>query len=184
MIEKNRDAREDEWEVRLYLQQAGGPERLFTVLDSCGNPLYDLQGEYTPLGCRYRLCGKDGVSLARVTGVFLPTSFQYSVSAGGRRMRLTVKPRAVHRPVRIKGVPWRFRGSILTRSFDLVEGREEHGRPRVVMTHGRCWNARGDCYAVEIFLEGDVPLALCAAVALDASIVGGSAVPVPAGGSI
>lgn len=167
--------------MRLYLQQTGGPERLFTVLDSCGSPLYELQGEYTPLGCRYRLCGGDGVSLARMTGVFLPASFQYSVSAGGKRLRLTVKPRTIHRPVQIKGVPWRFRGSILTRSFDFVEEREERGRPRIVMTHGRCWNARGDCYAVEIFQDWDVPLALCAAIAVDTSVLGGSAVPVPAG---
>ena len=167
--------------MRLYLQQGGGPAGLFTVLDSCGSPVYELQGEYSSLGCRYKLCGGDGVSLARMTGVFLPTAFQFSISAGGRHMRLSVKPRAVHRPVQIKGVPWRFRGSVLTRSFDLVEDRDERGRSRVVMTHGHCWNARGTCYAVEIFQDGDMPLALCAAVAVDASVLGGSAVPVPAG---
>ena len=96
-------------------------------------------------------------------------------------MRLTIKPRAPHHPVQVKGVPWRFRGSILTRSFDFVEDRDEHGKPRVVMTHGHCWNARDGCYAVEIFQEGDMPLALCAAIAVDTSILGGSAVPVPAG---
>ena len=164
------------------MQQGGGQENLFTVLDSCGCPLYELQGEYSSLGCRYKLCASGGgASLARVTGVFLPTAFQYSVSAGERHMRLAIKPRAVHRPVQVKGVPWRFRGSIVTRCFDFVEDRDERGKSRVVMTHGTCWNARGACYAVEIFQGGDVPLALCAAVAVDMFLLGGSAVPVPAG---
>lgn len=167
--------------MRLYIQQCGGPENLFTVLDSSGSPVYEVQGESAAFGCRLRFCSMEGVSFARMTGVYLPTSFQYSAAAAGRRMRLTVKPRAVHRAVQVKGVPWRFRGSILTRSFDFVEDRGEHSRPHVVMTHGRCWNSPGDCYAVEVFQDWDVPLALCAAVAVDLSVFGGSAVPVPAG---
>jgi uncharacterized protein YxjI len=49
------------------------------------------------------------------------------------------------------------------------------------MTHSRCWNGHGDCYAVTVAREADVALALCVAVAVDCAILGGCISPVPAG---
>lgn len=166
--------------LQFYLKPENGTKILFSVLDSCGQLVYEVTGEYTSFGSRYILRTPDGTAAARLTGVTLPESFQYSAANGIRRIRIKVKPTAAHRAVQFKGARWRFRGSILTRSFDIVED-QLHRPPVVVMTHGRCWSGQGDCYAVNIMRGADVALALCVAIAIDCSIIGGCASPVPAG---
>lgn len=167
--------------MRFFLKPENGPDILFTVLDSESRPVYEVTGRYSAsIGCRFRLCGLLSSQAANMTGVNLPSSIRYSVSAGGKRMRITVKPNAVHHAVSFKGVRWRFRGNILTRSFDIIEDQTD-GQSRLVMTHGQFWNGRGDCYAVEIPLEADIPMALCTAVAVDCTVIGGCAAPVAAG---
>lgn len=164
--------------MHFFLKPESGDRILFAVLDSCGNPAYRVAGEPTSLGCRYTLRGEDGSSAARMSGVTFPSDVHYSISAGSRHILVTVRPEASHRAVRFKGVRWRFRGNILVRSFDIVEDRPPE-QPRVIMTHGRCWNRHGDCYAIEIPCGADVPLALCTAVAVDCAVVGGCVSPVP-----
>ncbi len=168
--------------MQFYLKPESGAETLFSVWDECGRLAYEVAGEFNSFGCRCVLRTPEGESAARMTGVCLPASLHCSASAGGRRMRISIDLSASRRQVQVRGVGWRFRGSALTRSFDLVEERARKPRaPQVVMTHGRCWNDRGDCYALEIFHEADVPLAVCAAVAVDSTVLGGRAAPVPAG---
>ncbi len=166
--------------MQFYLKPEGGTRVLFSVLDSLGKTAYEVTGEYTSFGSRYVLRGPGGAAAARLNGVNLPGSFRYSAAAGSRRIRIKIKPDSVHRPVQFKGARWRFRGSVTTRSFDVVEDLP-HGRPFVVMTHSRCWNGHGDCYAVTVAREADVALALCVAVAVDCAILGGCISPVPAG---
>jgi uncharacterized protein YxjI len=170
--------------VQFFLKPESGAEVLFLVWDSRGQPVYRVVGEFNPFGCRCFLRDEEKKNAARMTGVYLPFSFRCSISAGGRRLRMTVKPSAPHRAVQFKGVCWRFRGSILTRSFDIVEELDARGKGRrrtqVVMTHGRCWNKRADCYALEIPRAADVPLAVCVAAAIDSAVLSGCAAPVPA----
>lgn len=166
--------------LQFYLKPENGTKILFSVLDSCGQLAYEVTGEYTSFGSRYILRIPDGTAAARLTGVNLPESFQYSAVNGIRRIRIRIKPTAAHKAVQFKGARWRFRGSILTRSFDIVED-PPHGPPLVVMTHSRCWSKQGDCYAVNILRGADTALALCAAIAVDCSILGGCITPVPAG---
>ena len=166
--------------LQFYLKPEGGPKLLFSVLDDRGRLAYDVHGEYTSFGSRFFLRAPEGGTAARLAGVSLPGLFRYTASSGVRRIRIWIRPDAARRAVQFKGIDWRFRGSLLTRSFDIVE-EHSRGTPAVVMTHSRCWSGRGDCYAVTVSRVADVPLALCAAVAVDCAVIRGCASPVPAG---
>jgi len=87
---------------------------------------------------------------------------------------VTQNLKAAHSPIKIRGVNWRFRGDLLTRSFDLVDIDSA-----VVMTHGRCWNQNGDCFAIEVTKESDVLLCLCIAVILDNTVFGSLTAALP-----
>ena len=168
--------------MQFYLKPEGGPKLLFSVLDGGGRPVYEVNGDYLSFGNRFVLRAPEGETVARLTGVCLPGVFRYTAASGIRRIRIWIRPDAVHRAVQFKGVDWRFRGSVITRSFDIVEKQKQtHGASSVVMTHGRCWNGRNDCYAVTVTREADAPLALCVAVAVDSAVLRGCVSPVPAG---
>ena len=166
--------------MQFYLKPEGGPKLLFSVLDGRGRLVYEVHGEYSSFGSRCVLREPEGGTAAHLTGVLLPGLSRYTATSGVRRIRIWIRPDAAHRAVQFKGEDWRFRGSVITRSFDIVE-KHRDGEPVVVMTHGRCWNGRNDCYAVTVLREADVPLALCTAVAVDCAVIGGCASPVPAG---
>ncbi len=168
--------------MQFFLKPESGAEILFSVLDFTGRPVFEIAGEFNSIGCRCQLRDTDGKCIARIAGVRLPNGYHYAISSGKRRLWMTVDPAAFRRPVQFKGVRWRFRGNILTRSFDLLEDRGHKLRPpQLIMTHGRCWNSPDDCYALEIPRESDVSLAICSAAAIDSAILGGCAAPVPAG---
>lgn len=163
--------------MRFYLKTENGAHRLFSVEDDCGNPVYEVTGRVSSFSHRFVLSDCERNAVGKVSGVRLSSASQYSVTAGRERIRVSLNVSSARRPMRIIGRRWRFRGSLLTRSFDFVDPRQ-----RTVMTHGRCWERGGDCYAVEIADPENVPLCLCLAVIADCSVQGGCAVPVPAGG--
>lgn len=176
-----REEKEGYGRMQFFLKQSTGTESLFTVSDSCGRQVYEVTGAFSSLGRRFSLRGENGVEAAKISCVHLAASAQYSVSVEKEKgekdkVRVTVNPSAPRRPVSIRGVKWRFRGSVLTRSFDLVD-EDSH----TVMTHGRCWKAGGDCYAAEIPEESDVLLCLSVAVIIDSTVVAGMPAAVPAG---
>lgn len=164
--------------MQLFLKSEEG--LLFSVLDGRGQIVYRAQGEVTPLSCRCVLCASDGIAAAHMTGVCLPHSFRCSVTQGTRHVQFYLRDPSSQMPLRFRGVPWRFRGSLIARSFDLVE-EQPNGSSLVVMTHGRCWSTNGDCYAVTVLRPQDIPLALCVAVAVDSAAQKGCPQPVPAG---
>lgn len=166
--------------LQFYLKPEGGPKLLFTVLDDRGRLAYEVRGEYLSIGSHCILRESEGGTAAHLTGVLLPGMSRYTVTSGVHRLRIWIRPGAAHRAVQFKGADWRFRGNVITRSFDIVEKRR-NGESCVIMTHGRCWNGRNDCYAVTVLREADVPLCLCTAVAVDCTEMGGCASPVPAG---
>lgn len=167
--------------MQLYLKPEGGPKVLFSVLDEGGRLLYEVCGEYLSLGGHFTLHVPGGGTAARLTGVCLPGMYRFTAVSGTRRMRIWIRTQAPRRAVQFKGMDWRFRGSLLTRSFDVVEDHRGSSEPSVVMTHGRCWTGRSECYAVTVEQEANVPLALCVAVAIDCSAQNGCSSPVPAG---
>lgn len=166
--------------MQFYLKPEGGPKLLFSVLDGSGQPVYEVRGEFLSFGNRFTLRTPEGGTTARLTGVSLPGVFRYTAVSGVQRVRIWVRPEAAHKAVQFKGKDWHFRGSLLTRSFDIVEERRGFS-PSVMMTHGHCWSGRTDCYAVTVTQAADVPLALCVAVAVDFAVPSGCASPVPAG---
>lgn len=163
--------------MQYYLKPAGGAHCLFTILDSQGNAAYEVTGKGNPFGRRFLLVDRDHNIAGRISGVRISNTVQYSAAAGGERMRVSINCDSLRCPVRIKGKRWRFRGSILTRSFDVLDESS-----KTVMTHGKCWRAADDCYGIEISPSESVPLCLCLAVMIDCTIPSGCRVAVPAGG--
>lgn len=163
--------------MQFYLKPVGGTHCLFSVLNSDGHPVYEVTGKVTPFGCRILLLDFEHNTAGRISGVRFSNSVQYSVSAGGRRIRATVNYSSFRRPVRIAGKRWRFRGSLLTHSYDILNEAAQ-----IVMTHGKCWGMAGDCYAIDITDPENIPLCLCLAVLLDCTVSGGCKQPAMAGG--
>lgn len=164
--------------MQYYLKTVSGAHCLFVVLNSSGRPVYEVTGEFSSFGRRFFLLDAERNVVGRISSVHISSVCRYSISAGGERVRVSVNPSSARRPVAIRGKRWRFRGSLLLRSFDVVD----ESRQAVVMTHGRCWEMGGNCYAVEIAEPEYGPLCLCLAVVVDCTVPGGHTVPVPAGG--
>lgn len=160
--------------MQLFLESSAREGTLFSVLNAEGMLVYEVTGEFTGLGRKFVITDQDGCEIARISGIRLTSYCQYSVTAGKEHMRITTDFSSAHRCVRLRGMPWRFRGSAVSRSFDLVNAQSH-----VVMTHGRCWNVRGECYALEISQFGHVPLCLSVAVVIDSIADCGRAAPVP-----
>jgi uncharacterized protein YxjI len=160
--------------MQFYLKPVSGFKTFFLVLNSCGVPVYEIQGDFTPIGCRFYLLDGCRKEIARISGVRLSTTCQYSISSQGERVRLTLNVTAPRRAVKLRGIPWRFRGNVLLRSFDILDAQA-----RIVMTHSRCWSVHGDCYAVDIPEPAHVPLCLCVAAIIDSTVLGGISVLAP-----
>ena len=169
--------------MQFYLCPESGPEVFFTVYDDKERPAYEVTACGTAVGRRFLLRAPDGTPAARMTAVFLPACLRCAVTDGRRHFRVWIAPDAsMHRSVRLKGIPWRFRGNLSTRSFDIVtEAPRKGDASRTVMTHGRCWSGPRGSYAVEVFSASDVPLALCVAAAIDSFSQSSCTSPVPAG---
>lgn len=160
--------------LQLFLEPSAGTGVLFSVRSADGVLMYEATGEFTPLGRKFIIADTEGREISRISGMRLTSACQYSVSAGKEHMRITTDFSSPHRCVRLRGIPWRFRGSALSRSFDLVNAQS-----RVVMTHGRCWTMRGECYAMEIPELSHIPLCLSVAVVIDSIAACGRSAPVP-----
>ncbi|HEX3039921.1 MAG TPA: LURP-one-related family protein [Caproiciproducens sp.] len=163
--------------MQLYIQQSSGTKTLFTITDSLGQPVYRVTGDSMSIGSKIYLIDNNENEAARIFSVGVPSVSKYSVFINNKeRARVLLNLTAARRPVKIKGASWRFRGSLLTRSYDIISVDST-----VVMSHGCCWNVGKNCFAAEITNESDVLLCLCIAVILDSTVIPGSAAALPVG---
>ena len=161
--------------MKFYINQSTGTDALFTIIDSVGQSVYCVIGDTTSIGSKYYLVDKDKNQVARISKVGFPTISKYTITIDDNdKAHVTQNLASSHNMIKIKGKKWRFRGDLLTRSYDLIDTDSS-----VIMTHGRCWNENGDCFAVDILDESNVILCLCIAVILDSTLIGGSAKPLP-----
>ncbi len=162
--------------MKFYIQQSTESDSLFMIMDSLGQPIYRVTGDSLSIGSKIYLIDQNQKEAARIFSVGLTTISKYSVFIGDKeRARVIQNLTAVRQPIKIKGVSWRFRGDLITRSYDIIDVDSS-----VVMTHGRCWNTSGECYAVEVTKESDVLLSLSLSVILDNTVITGSVAAVPA----
>jgi uncharacterized protein YxjI len=166
--------------LRLFLKSENVPGKLFSVLEESGAPAYTVEGKAFPLGCRFMLRMPDGTAAAHLSGLCLQGVHHFTAVQGTRSVRMRVQPGSPHRPVQFRGEPWRFRGNLAARSFDVV-AEYPGGAMQLILTHGRCWNGEADCYALTVTRAEDVPLAVCIAAVLDLSSQACCLAPVPAG---
>jgi len=161
--------------MKFYIKQSTGTDALFTVIDSLGQSIYRVTGDSLSIGSKFYLMDNNENEAARIFSVGIPTLSKFSIFIDDKDCaRVTQNLKAAHSPIKIRGVNWRFRGDLLTRSFDLVDIDSA-----VVMTHGRCWNQNGDCFAIEVTKESDVLLCLCIAVILDNTVFGSLTAALP-----
>lgn len=162
--------------MKFYIKQSTGTEALFTVIDALGQSVYSVTGDSLSIGSKVYLIDNNQNEAARIFSLGISAMSKYSISIGDKeRARVTLNLAASKQPIKIKGVSWKFRGDLLTRSYDLIDLDSV-----VVMTHGRCWNENGDCFAVDIANQSNVLLCLCFAVILDSTVIGGSPKAIPA----
>ncbi len=161
--------------MKFYMKQSTGADALFTVIDSLGQSVYRVTGDSLSIGSKFYLIDNNKNEAARIFSVGLSTISKYSIFIDDKeRARVIQNLNAANSPIKIKGVSWRFRGDLLTRSFDLIDVDSA-----VVMTHGRCWNENGDCFAIDVTKESNVLLSLCIAIILDNTVIGSSAAALP-----
>ncbi|WP_411676291.1 LURP-one-related/scramblase family protein [Caproicibacter sp.] len=163
--------------MQFYIKPVGGAHCLFTILNSKGQPVYEVTGRTTPFGNRFFLLDGAHDVVGRISAVRISGAAQYSAAAGGEKIHVVINGFSLRRPVRIRGKHWHFRGSFLTRSFDILNEASQ-----VVMTHGKYWGVAGDCYGVDINDRENILLCLCLAVLIDCTVSGNCSAPVPAGG--
>lgn len=161
--------------MKFYMKQSTDTNALFTVIDSLGQTVYHVTGDSLSIGSKFYLIDNNQNEAARIFSIGLTTISKYSIFIDDKeRARVTLNLKSKHSPIKIKGVSWHFRGDLLTRSFDLIDDNFV-----IIMTHGRCWNQNGDCFAVEVAKESDVLLCLCIAAILDNTVIGSAAAALP-----
>ncbi len=162
--------------MKFYIKQSTEPDALFTVMDSLGQLIYRVTGDSLSLGSKIYLVDQNKNEVARIFSVGLTSISKYSVFIGDKeRARIMQNLNATRQPIKIKGISWRFRGDLVSRSYDIINVDSS-----VVMSHGRCWNASGECYGIDVANESDVLLCLCLSVILDSIVIVGSTAAVPA----
>lgn len=162
--------------MNLYLKQdTAANAGLFIVYDACGRVIYSLTGDAQTLGGKMVLRTVAGEEAARITHMGLAGISRYTIIVGEKeRARILQNLASTKMPFRIRGIPWRLRGDLLMRNFDLVDASDA-----VVMSHGRCWESSGECFALDIAQEKNLLLCICIAVVIDSSAQAGSAVALP-----
>ncbi len=162
--------------LNLYLKQdTEANAGLFTVYDACGRMCYRLTGDAQTLGGKIFLCDTNHREVARITHMGLAGISRYTiVIADKERARILQNLASIKMPFRIRGISWRLRGDLVLRSFDIVDVSDA-----LVMSHGRCWESNGECFALDIAQEKYAPLCICMAAVIDSSAQSGSAVALP-----
>ena len=164
--------------MKLYLKRTSAETgALFLVFGENGKIVYRIAGDRSPF--LDTICviyeGKVAAKIQRVGAVTLS---KYNVFVDGTKRFGMIQEFAGTCPrFLFQGVRWKLRGDMALRSFDLIDVDGS-----VLMTHGRCWSACGDCYGLSFFYEELVLPCLCAAVVVDSLAQnGGRAVVIPSG---
>ena len=160
--------------MEFILRQGGAADALFTVETAAGE-YCRVCGEQGALHSRLWLLPPQGAALAKIVRVGTPELSRCGVLTGGRERAVLFTSVAGRRQAWFSRPPWRFRGDLKSRAFDVVD---VDGALR--MTHSPFWAARGVCYAVTVPREEDAALCLAAAAAIDLASPGRAPGAVPA----
>lgn len=146
--------------MKLYLQPVRGAGALLQIEDIYGNTVFVAEGD--PSGHGISVKTADGAYAASIRRFCFFDLLVYDIrTIEGRSVRLV---RSVSNGLPVFAAlrrDWKFRGDFVLRSFDLIDGKGV-----LLMTHGRAWERRPDCFAVEI-VGGEGLLLLCVAIAVD-----------------
>ncbi len=161
--------------MEFYVKPCAAESSLFAVYGAAGELLYQITGENSALSGKLFLMDSGGREAAKIRRLGTSEISRYSIFVQGKEQAGVLQNFIGAKPVyRLYGVPWSFRGDVLSRSFDVID--VDGG---VLMTHGRCWKGRGDCFAVTVTREADVPVCLSIAVVIDSLALNGGAVAQP-----
>lgn len=162
------------WYLKQETEAGSG---LFAVYDACGRMCYRVTGDAQALGGKRFLRSTDGAEVARISHMGLAGISRYAIYMGDRECaRVLQNFASAKTPFRIRGIHWKLRGDLTLRSFDIVD--DSGG---VVMSHGRCWESSGECFALDIARKEHVALCICIAAVIDSGAQIGGAVALPVG---
>lgn len=162
--------------MKWYMkQETGAGKDLFTVYNACCDPVYRLAGDMQILGGKVRLCDEENREVARITHMGLAGISRYTIVIGEKECARVLQNLASSKtPYRLRGVDWRLRGDVSMRSFDIVDANDA-----IVMSHGRCWEACGESFAIDVENTANDLLCICIAAVIDSSALAGAAVALP-----
>ena len=161
--------------MEFYVKPCTAESSLFAIYGTAGELLYQVAGENSALSGKLYLVDGSGKEAAKIRRLGTPEISRYSISVQGKEHAGVLQNFIGTKPAyRLYGVPWSFRGDVLSRSFDVID--VDGG---VLMTHGYCWKGRGDCFAVTVTREADVPVCLSIAVVIDSLALNGGTVVLP-----
>ncbi len=163
--------------MQFFIHPGIGTETLFAVSDTQGRSVYSVIGDSLSIGSKICVIDHNQQEVARIYSVGVPTVSKYSIFIDNKeRARVIQNLTAARHPVKLKGISWRFRGDLLSRSYDIINVDST-----VIMTHGCCWNLGKDCFAVDVTNQCDTLLCICIAVILDSTVMTGTAAVLPVG---
>ena len=161
--------------MEFYIKPCTAEGSLFVICNAAGEQVYYVTGENNALGGKLYLKDCNGREVVKIRRLGTPEISRYSICVQGKERAGILQNFIGSRPVyRLYGVSWSFRGNVLSRSFDIID--VDGG---VLMTHGCCWRAKGDCFAVTVTRDADAPLCLAIAVVIDSLVLNGGAVAQP-----
>ncbi|HBN81853.1 MAG TPA: tubby C 2 [Ruminococcaceae bacterium] len=162
--------------MNLYLKQNTDPgSTLFDIFYPDKTLAYTVTGDIGSLGGKLFLLSAGGREAARISRIGINELCKYSVVIGDRERLRVTQNLSRESCFRLSKTSWRLRGDFITRSFDIVDARHA-----VLMTHGRCWNACGDCFGVQITRDEDAAACLSVAAIIDSIALSGTGAAVPA----
>ena len=124
--------------MEFYVKPCAAESSLFAVYGAAGELLYQITGENSALSGKLYLIDSGGRETAKIRRLGTSEISRYSIFVQGKEQAGVLQNFIGAKPVyRLYGVPWSFRGDVLSRSFDVID--VDGG---VLMTHGRCWKGR------------------------------------------
>ena len=157
--------------MEFYIKPCGMPEELFLIESADSSDTWRVSGDKGTFFSKLFLLGPVNECSAKIVRIGTPEISRYSVLIEGRERVAVLFSGMGRKPVfRLSGVPWKFRGDLNTRTFDIVDVDGT-----VLMTHGGCWGRKGNCFAVTVTREKDVAACLSIAVIIDLFVMSGAA---------
>ena len=165
--------------MKLYIRQkVFSWKDKFTVKDSRGNDVYQVEGELFSLGKKlhiYDMSGKEVASIHQKIWSFLPRYFVYIED---NQVAEIVKKFTFLRPkYEVLGLNWQVEGDFFAHNYEITDGNF------TIVEINKEWMTWGDCYELDIAQSANEIVALATVLAIDCATEnnGGASITISSG---